>query len=123
MCPFRASIELNNLPPECGTLFENQKLLIPRPTPTSSPAPTGTLAPAEATSQACGVVDYQVKENDTLSSISMNYNISIDSIKNFNNLTNDNVWVGMYLSLPLCERRATEGPTPTPTASVPPTRQ
>lgn len=112
-------IDLNNLPPECGTLFENQKLLIPRPTPTSSPAPTGTLAPADATSQACGVYDYQVKENDTLSSISMNYNISIDSIKNFNNLTNDNVMVGMYLSLPLCERRATEGPTPTPTAPPP----
>lgn len=115
----QAIIELNNLPPECGTLYENQKLLIPRPTPTASPAPTGTLAPAEATSQACGVVDYTVKEGDTLGSISANYNISVDSIKNFNNLTSDNVWIGMYLSLPLCERRPTEGPTPTPTAPPP----
>jgi len=111
--------ELNNLPPDCGTLYENQKLSIPRPTPTASPAPTGTLAPAEATNQACGVVDYQVKDTDTLSSISLNYNISVDSIKNFNNLTSDNVYVGMFLSLPLCERRATEGPTPTPTAPPP----
>ena len=111
--------DLNNLPSDCGTLYENQTLLIPRPTPTASPAPTGTLAPADATSQACGVVEYQVKENDTLSSISLNYNISVDSIKNFNNLTTDNVWVGMYLSLPLCERLPTEGPTPTPTAPPP----
>lgn len=112
-------VDLNNLPPDCGTLYENQKLMIPRPTPTASPQPTGTLAPAEATSNACGTVQYQVTENDTLSSISMNYNISVDSIKNFNNMTTDYVWVGMYLSLPLCERLPTEGPTPTPTAPPP----
>lgn len=112
-------VDLNNLPPDCGTLYENQKLMIPRPTPTASPQPTGTLAPAEATSQACGTVQYQVQENDTLSSISLNYNISVESIKNFNNRTSDSVYLGMYLSLPLCERRPTEGPTPTPTAPPP----
>lgn len=112
-------VALNNLPPECGTLYAGDVLLIPRPSPTASPAPTGTLAPADATSQACGVVQYEVKDTDTLSSISMNYNISVESIKNFNNLPNDVVWPGMYLDLPLCERRPTEGPTPTPTAPAP----
>ncbi len=112
-------IDLNNLPPECGTLYEGQPLQIPRPSPTASPAPTGTLAPAEATSQACGVIPYEVKDTDTLSSISMNYNISVESIKNFNNLPNDYVYPGMMLDLPLCERRPTEGPTPTPTAPPP----
>jgi len=112
-------VDLNNLPPECGTLYEGQALKIPRPSPTASPAPTGTLAPAQATNQACGVVQYEVKDTDTLSSISLNYNISVESIKNFNNLPNDNVWPGMFLDLPLCERRPTEGPTPTPTAPPP----
>ncbi|MBA4374752.1 MAG: hypothetical protein C0401_01075 [Anaerolinea sp.] len=111
--------DLNRLPPDCGTLYENQKLLIPIPTPTASPMPTATLSAVEATQQACGTVQYQVKDGDTLSSISLNYNISIESIKNFNRLTSDNVNQGMYLSLPLCERRPTQGPTPTPTLPPP----
>jgi LysM repeat protein len=110
--------ELNQLPPDCGTLYTNQKLLIPRPTPTLTAMPTATLSAAEATEQACGTVSYEVKENDTLSSISANYNISIESIKNFNRLTSDNVFVGFMLNLPLCERRPTQGPTPT--ATLPP---
>jgi LysM repeat protein/ribosomal protein S27AE len=110
--------ELNQLPPDCGTLYENQKLYIPMPTPMPTSLPTATLSAAEATQQACGTVPYQVKEGDSLSSISLNYNISIDSIKNFNRLTSENVMVGMKLSLPLCERRPTQGPTPT--ATLPP---
>lgn len=108
----------NNLPPDCGTLFVGQKLLIPRPTPTGTPLPTPTLSAAEATEQSCGVVSYQVKSSDTLSSISANYNISIQSIKNFNGLTSDNVFEGLFLNLPLCERLPTAGPTPT--ATLPP---
>jgi LysM repeat protein len=108
-------VDLNRLPPDCGTLYENQKLLIPIPTPTASPMPTSTLSAGEATSQACGTVPYQVKAGDTLSSISLNYNISIESIKSFNQLTSETVFQGMNLSLPLCERRPTQGPTPTPT--------
>lgn len=110
--------ELNNLPQDCGTLYTNQKLLIPRPTPTVTAMPTATLSAAEATEQACGTVPYEVKENDTLSSISANYNISVESIKNFNGLTSDSVFVGFTLNLPLCERRPTQGPTPT--ATLPP---
>ena len=109
---------LNNLPPDCGTLYVGQKLLIPIPTPMPTALPTATLSAAEATEMACGTVSYQIKEGDSLSSISANYRISVDSIKNFNNLTSDNVMVGMYLSLPLCERLPTAGPTPT--ATLPP---
>lgn len=110
--------ELNNLPPDCGTLFEGQKLLIPRPTPTVTAQPTSTLSASEATSQSCGTVPYQVKASDTLSSISLNYNISIESIKNFNGLTSDILFEGLFLNLPLCERLPTQGPTPT--ATLPP---
>ncbi len=109
---------LNNLPPDCGTLYVGQKLLIPIPTPLPTAMPTATLSAAEATEMACGTVSYQIKDGDSLSSISANYRISIDSIKAFNNLTSDNVMVGMYLSLPLCERLPTAGPTPT--ATLPP---
>lgn len=110
--------ELNNLSSDC-VLNENQKILIPQPTPTPTALPTGTLSPAEATQSACGTVQYEVTDNDTLSSISANYSISVDSIKTFNKLTSDIVWKGMFLSLPLCERLPTEGPTPTPTTPPP----
>jgi LysM repeat protein len=110
--------QLNNLSSEC-VLTENQKILIPQPTPTPTSLPTATLSPAEATESACGTLQYQVADNDTLSSISANYNISVESIKNFNKLSSDIVWKGMYLSLPLCERLPTEGPTPTATTPPP----
>ena len=110
--------ELNNLSSDCP-LYENQKILIPQPTPTVTAQPTATLSAAEATDQACSALQYQVKENDTLSSISANYNISVESIKTYNGLTSDNVWVGEYINLPLCQRLPTEGPTPTPTAPPP----
>ena len=111
-------IDLNNLDENC-TIYPGNSIKIPQPTPTNTPQPTGTLSPAEATSASCQTLAYTVAENDTLSSIAANYNISIESLKNFNNLPSDNVWVGENLSLPLCERLPTEGPSPTPT--TPPT--
>jgi len=55
---------LNNLPPDCGTLYVGTRLLIPYPTATPTPLPTATLSAAEATQQACGTLSYQVTEND-----------------------------------------------------------
>jgi len=111
-------IDINSLDSNC-TLYPGTTIKIPVPTPTATAQPTATLSAAEATANSCGTVQYQVKDNDTLSTISLNYNISVDSIKTFNNLPSDSVWVGEYLSLPLCERLPTEGPTPTPTAPPP----
>jgi LysM repeat protein len=110
---------LNNLAPDCGVLFEGQKLLIPQPTPTPSPMPTATLSAGQATEQACGKVDYTVQANDTLSSIAANYNVTVDTIKAYNSLSTDIVYEGMYLMIPLCERKPTAGPTPTPTLPPP----
>lgn len=109
---------LNNLPADCGTLYIGQKLLIPQPTPTASPQPTATLSEAEATEEACGKLPYTVGENDTLSGIARNYNISIDVLKEYNGLTSDIVYQGQPLIIPLCQRLPTPGPTPT--ATLPP---
>lgn len=111
-------VDLNNLDPDCLTLTEGQVILVPMPTATPSPMPTATLSAAEATAQACGTVPYVVQDGDTLMGISLNYNISMESIKNFNGLASDNIMQGMQLSLPLCERKPTAGPTPT--ATLPP---
>jgi LysM repeat protein len=110
---------LNNLPADCSTLYENQKLLIPQPTPTNTDQPTSTLNPAEATEAACQKLDYTVQENDTLSGISLNYNVPADAIREYNGLVNDVVRFGQKLVIPLCRRGATPGPSPTPTLPPP----
>ncbi len=111
--------DLNNLDSDCLTLTEGQTILVPVPTATASPMPTATLSAAEATEQACGTYPYTVQDGDTLMGISLNYNISQESIMNFNGLTSDIIMKGMQLSLPLCERKPTQGPTPTPTLPPP----
>lgn len=114
-----AIVLLNNLPADCSSLYVGQKLLIPAPTSTPTPLPTETLGPAEATDAACSKVEYTVQENDTMSSISLSYNVPIDSIKEYNGLVNDTVRFGQKLTIPLCRRNATAGPTPTPTPPPP----
>lgn len=109
---------LNDLPANCSTLFENQTLRIPQPTPTATAPPTSTFSPDEATETACEKLDYVVQENDTLSSISLNYNIPAEAIREENGMVNDIVRFEQTLVLPLCRRNATPGPTPT--ATLPP---
>ena len=120
---FKVSVQsivlLNDLPADCSTLYENQKLLIPQPTPTATPPPTNTLSAAEATDAACQKFEYTVQENDTLSSISLNYAVPADAIREYNGLVNDVVRYGQTLMIPLCERNATPGPSPTPTIPPP----
>ncbi len=110
-------IILNNLPSTCP-LSIGQELKIPYPTPTPLPLPTNTLEAVDATKAACEKVVITVQENDTLSSISLNYAVSMQAIKDWNGLSTDNVYVGQLLTIPLCARAATPGPTPT--ATIPP---
>ena len=113
-------IILNNLPTTC-IISESQVLKIPYPTPTPAPPPTDIPNEATQTAQACEKVPYTVQENDSLSSISLNYNVPQDAIKFYNGLSTDNVFLGSTIIIPLCERAATPGPTPT--ATLPPPYQ
>ena len=109
---------LNNLSADC-TLSVGQKLVIPQPTPTATPQVTYTPNATQAADNACELFDYIVKENDTLGSISANYRVPGESIKEYNGLPNDIVQLGLKLKIPLCKRLPTAGPTSTPTPPAP----
>jgi LysM repeat protein/ribosomal protein L40E len=107
----------NNLPASC-IISVGQLLKIPYPTATPAPPPTDIPNEATQTAQACEKISYTVQANDTLSSIALNYNVPQDAIKFYNGLSTDAVFLGQPLIIPLCERFATPGPTPT--ATLPP---
>jgi LysM repeat protein len=115
----KSIVLLNNIPASCDTLFEGQELKIPHPTPTVTSFPTATLSGIEGTQAACDKVAYEVGEGDTLSSISLNYNVPEASIKSYNGMVSNTVYEGLTLIIPLCERAATPGPSPTPTPPPP----
>ncbi|MCH8093654.1 MAG: LysM peptidoglycan-binding domain-containing protein [Chloroflexi bacterium] len=114
----RSMIEINNLGTEC-LLSVGTEILVPQPTATVTPEPTNTLAPAEATEAACPKDNYTVVANDSLFAIAQNYNVSMQSIKDFNGLIADTVFEGQRLVIPLCERLTIGGATPTPTRPPP----
>jgi LysM repeat protein len=111
-------IDANSMTQDCY-ISEGQTILVPQPTPPATSQPTATTSAAQSTTEACQTIDYTVGDSDTLSSISANYSISVDSIKSYNNLVSDIVWSGEKLKLPLCMRLPTEGPTPTATTPPP----
>ena len=115
----KSIVLMNNIPASCDTLFEGQELKIPHPTPTATSFPTATLSGIEATQAACDKVSYEVGEGDTLSSISLNYNVPEDAIKSYNGMVSNTVYESLTLIIPLCERAATPGPSPTPTPPPP----
>jgi LysM repeat protein len=108
----------NNLSSDC-LLSPGTVLFIPQATATVTPLPTATLSSLQETEQACSKDNYIVKENDTLSSIAANYNISQSAIKEENGLVGDTVFLGQPLVIPLCMRSTPIGPTVTPTPLPP----
>jgi LysM repeat protein len=112
-------VTLNNLSATCDNLVPGNSLLIPQPTPTATSLPSATLSLGEQTEAACEKIEYVVQENDTLSSISINYGIPMEAIRTENGLPSDTVLLGQTLIIPLCQRFATPGPSPTPTPPPP----
>lgn len=111
-------ILLNNLNVDC-TLSIGKVLLIPQPTPTITPLPTGTLSVAQKTEAACKKDTHTVAANETLSIISAAYGVPMQAIKDENGLTSDTVYLGQNLIIPLCKKFAPAGPTSTPTSPPP----
>jgi len=112
-------VTLNNLPAACDTLYINQPLLIPQATPTTTPLPSATYSLAEQTEAACEKIEIIVQSTDTLGSISSNYNVPMEAIKEENGLSGDTVYLGQPLTIPLCKKFATPGPSPTATPPPP----
>jgi LysM repeat protein len=112
-------VTLNNLPAACTNLSPGQALLIPFPTPTTTPLPSATLSSGERTETACEKVEYVVLAEDTLGSISANYGVPMEAIREENGLPGDTVFLGQEITIPLCRRFATPGPSPTPTPPPP----
>ena len=104
---------------DCTNLSPGQHLLIPIPTPTSSPVPSSTANANQATQSSCDTVDYTVKDGDTIGGISINYQVPAQAIKDWNGLTSDTVFTGRVLKIPLCQRFPTPGPTATATPPPP----
>ncbi len=115
----QALITLNKLPAACDTLIPGQKLFIPQPTVTASPQPTNTLNPTEQAEASCDKMDYFVSGTDTLSSIALNYGVTVSSIREYSGLTSDIIYAGQKLIIPLCERGPKNTPTPTPIPPYP----
>ena len=114
-----AIISMNSLNSTCTNLAIGQKIKVPLPTPTQLPPATATLEPASATRASCETVVYTVQANDTLSTIAATYGISIQAIKDWNGLSTDIAMLDQKLTIPLCMRAATPGPSPTPTTPPP----
>ncbi|HLF87978.1 MAG TPA: LysM peptidoglycan-binding domain-containing protein, partial [Anaerolineales bacterium] len=92
-------IQTNALDSQC-TIFPRDVLFIPQPTPTPGP----TLNATEQYFADCEKVVYTVQEGDTLSIISANYQVPMDAIRRWNNLSVDTVFERLPLTIPLCER-------------------
>ncbi len=116
---YQSIILLNNLPASCNNLVPGQKILVPRPTPTPSPAPSATLSELDATNAACDIYKYTVTGTDTLFGISLNFNVPMEAIKEYNGLPGEYVYEGQNLDIPTCKRNPTPGPSPTPTTPPP----
>lgn len=115
--PISTIILTNGLDAACN-LSPGKVLLIPQPTPTPAPLATSTLSPGQATDTACEKITHEVLSGQTLSGISLTYNVPAEAIRDYNGLSGDTVRLGQKLIIPLCERRPTAGPTPT--ATMPP---
>ena len=75
----------------------NQKIVIPPPT--AAPGSTaGTATPV--TNAASGEITHKVVSGDTLIKIAAKYGVTVNAIRNANNLTSDRIVVGQPLKIP-----------------------
>ena len=111
-------ITINNLDPACP-INVGQKLTIPGPDtslPTSTPVPSN-LRPGTK-------IEYVVQTGDTLGSIALKFNTTVDAIMKENKITNENaILVGQKLIIPVNLVTAVPTSTTGPTATGTPAGQ
>ncbi|WP_374055143.1 LysM peptidoglycan-binding domain-containing protein [Rossellomorea sp. FM04394] len=89
----------NNL--KSDVIYPGQTLIVSSGgTSTTPTAPTGSST-------------YTVQSGDTLSHIAVRYDVSVSSIKSWNGLTSDNIYVGQKLSIQGTSDGGTQTPAPT----------
>jgi LysM repeat protein len=105
-------ITLNNLDPANPTIRVGDKLTIPG---TDTELPTSTPLPENLGRGT--KIDYQVQLGDSLLSIAIQFNSTVDDIKEENEIENENeIFVGQILTIPV--NLVTPVPTETPTATL-----
>lgn len=89
----------NNL--NSDVIYPGQTLIVSSGGTTTTPAPTGSST-------------YTVQSGDTLSHIAVRYDVSVSSIKSWNGLSSDTIYVGQKLSI----NGTSDAGTQTPSSSV-----
>lgn len=85
------------------------------PTPTATPTvPTSTASPTFGPSPTPTPVVHQVGKGDTLFGLAVQYQVSVEAIRLYNNLTSDGLSVGQVLTIPVGIVIPTITPTPLP---------
>jgi len=106
-------ITINNLDPANPIIRVGDKLTIPGP---DTKLPTSTSIPSNLPKGA--KIEYQVQAGDSLLSIALTFNSTVDEIKKENNIKNENeIFVGQKLIIPV--NLVTPVPTSTATATGP----
>ena len=104
----------NGLAADCTNLSLGQELRIPHPTPTSTPLATNTPSSQQATVEACEKIYHVVQQNETLSQISVFYEVPLEFIMEWSGKSVDTAFFGETLTIPLCLRSSIAGATVTP---------
>lgn len=100
----------NNLAPDMLRVGQVLKIplckRLPASSPTSTPSNFLSYPPAnsiQANQGSCDTVNYTVQIGDTLDYIAKNFQVLIQDIKDWNNLTPDGLYVRQVLKIPLCK--------------------
>jgi LysM repeat protein len=110
--------DINALDANCS-LFEDQQLSIPQPTPTNTPLATNTPNAFQTTLDACNHEYYTVLEGETLSLIATVKQVPEEAIIRWNDMASSFVFQGQILIIPYCERVQVGASTVTPSPAPP----